>query len=190
MRLDVCNRGHGGEACHLEGDERLYLVRAERPLDTAEARPVVVAGMRPHLQAECPASPRGRDRDRRRARVDAARDVRAVDRSQHGLVLAGALTDIGVEVHLCCVWPWRRCIACSRSGSTAASDSVAPLLLPGTLRISARPRTPAIPRESADIGVLASPARRMSSAIPGTSSSITSDVACGVTSRGRTPVPP
>src|SRR5205807_7247376 len=111
-------------------------------------RPSVGAAMRPHPQAACPASPRGRDRDRRRARVDAARDVRAVDRSQHGLVLAGALTDVGVQVHSCFVWPWRSCIACSRSGSTAASDSVAPLLLPGTLRISAWPRTPATPRES------------------------------------------
>ena len=63
-------------------------------------------------------------------------------------------------------------------------------MLPGTLMTSVCPRTPAIPRESAAIGVLGAPARRIASPMPGTSKSTTVEVACGVTSRGPSPVPP
>ena len=55
------------------------------------------------------------------------------------------------------------------TGITASSDSIAPLGLPGTLMIRVRLRTPAIERESAAMGVLFAPARRMASPMPGTS---------------------
>ena len=51
-------------------------------------------------------------------------------------------------------------------------------------------RAPATARESAAIGVCASPVARISSARPGASRSITARVASGVTSRGPKPVPP
>ena len=56
--------------------------------------------------------------------------------------------------------------------------------------ISVRPRMPATPRESIQWRVWGREASRIASAIPGTSRSITSPVASGVTSRGATPVPP
>ena len=62
--------------------------------------------------------------------------------------------------------------------------------LPGRFTISAAPRAPAIPRESAAIGVCDSPVARISSASPGASRSMTARVASGVTSRGPNPVPP
>jgi hypothetical protein len=62
--------------------------------------------------------------------------------------------------------------------------------LPGKLMISVEPRIPATPRESIQLTVWPLDARRIASAIPGTSRSITARVASGVTSRGATPVPP
>src|SRR5207249_2426206 len=101
--------------------------------------------------------------------MHAAGHVGAVDAGKDRLVLAGSLADVGVEIHSCRVWPCKSCIAWPSTGSTASSDSVAPFMLPGTLRISACPLTPASPRDSTAIGVLAAPERRMSSEIPGTS---------------------
>src|SRR5260370_15535902 len=169
VRLDVRDGSDRGEARHLESDERFDLVRAKRTLDATESRAVVVAGMSPHLQAQSSAPPGRGDGDRRRARMYPARDVGAVDRSEHGLVLGRALPDVRVDVHSCLVWPCRSWIACPRTGIVAARDSVAPFLLPGTLRMSAWPRTPAPPPPTPATPVLASPARRISSTIPGTS---------------------
>src|SRR5216684_6223023 len=122
--------------------------------------------------------------------MDAAAYAGAVDVDEDLLVLTGALAQVGVEVHQCEVWPCSSRIAWARAGRTASSDSAAPLGLPGTLMISVCPRTPAIERDRAAIGVLAAPARLIASPRPGTSKSITDDVACGVTSRGPRPVPP
>ncbi len=62
-------------------------------------------------------------------------------------------------------------------------------MLPGRLTTTAPPSvTPASPRDST--AVAGPPERRIASARPGSSSSISGRVASGVRSRGETPVPP
>ncbi len=65
--------------------------------------------------------------------------------------------------------PARVSSAWSRTGSIAASDSIAPLGLPGRFTTSARPMTPTTPRDRSASGVDRRPAARMASARPGTS---------------------
>ena len=62
-----------------------------------------------------------------------------------------------------------------------------PLVEPGRLTMSVRPRTPATPRLSAARGKVAPVTARSRSAMPGASRSITARVASGVTSRGLRP---
>ena len=88
------------------------------------------------------------------------------------------------------VAPSESSTACGSTGSTASSDSRTPFGDPGRLMTSASPIVPAVPRDSAAIGVCASPAARISSLNPGASRSSTALVASGVTSRGPNPVPP
>ena len=88
------------------------------------------------------------------------------------------------------VAPSESSIACGSTGSTASSDSRTPFGDPGRLMTNASPIVPAVPRDSAAIGVCASPAARISSLSPGASRSSTALVASGVTSRGPNPVPP
>src|SRR4029077_20886070 len=168
----------------------LDFLRRQRALDPAELDAVLVTGMRADLDAELRAAPRRGDGHGHRSGVRTARDVGAVDEAEDRLFMDAALAEVGVEVHSCFVSPRKSASACERTGITASSDSIAPLGLPGTLITSVWPRTPARPRVSAAIGVLSSPARRISSVSPGTSYSITDAVACGVTSRGPSPVPP
>src|SRR5262245_49448956 len=61
---------------------------------------------------------------------------------------------------------------------------------PGKLTMSVLPRTPAVARESIQLGVCSREASRIASAMPGASRSMTSTVASGVTSVGARPVPP
>src|SRR5258705_3586798 len=65
-----------------------------------------------------------------------------------------------------------------------------PLVEPGRLTMSVRPRTPAMPRLSAARGKLSPVTARNRSAMPGASRSSAARVASGVTSRGLSPVPP
>ena len=76
------------------------------------------------------------------------------------------------------------------SSATASSDSTAPRGLPGKLTISARPRTPATPRDSAARGFFFRPYSRITSGIPGSNFWQASVVASGVESLGPIPVPP
>src|ERR1700680_5008916 len=149
--------------------------------------------MRAHFDSELAAARHRGDGDRDRSCVNAAADARAVDVREDRLVLARAFPQIRVEIQSCgscAVSPGSSRIAWPSTGITASRDSAAPLALPGTLMISVWPRTPAMPLDRAAIGVVAAPARLIASAMPGTSKSITVDVACGVTSRGPTPVSP
>src|SRR6266511_3986331 len=80
--------------------------------------------------------------------------------------------------------------ACGSAGASAARISRTALGLPGKFTISVPRRTPATARDSMPAGVTRTLSARMTSAMPGTSYSSTSSVACGVTSRGARPVPP
>src|SRR5438445_2172569 len=135
MWLDERDRNDRGERGHLKCDEGFDRIRRQAGLDATEVLPVVVAGMRAYLDAKLDAAQCGGYRRRHRACVDAAGNARAVDVRQDRVVRARALTQVGVEVHLCCVSPWRSSTACPTTGITAASDSAAPLMLPGTLMI-------------------------------------------------------
>ena len=68
--------------------------------------------------------------------------------------------------------------------------STAALGLPGRFMISTSPRMPASPRDSMACWLNFRLSKRMASARPGASRSITRRVASGVTSRGAKPVPP
>src|SRR5205814_1146886 len=81
------------------------------------------------------------------------------------------------------VSPLSNCRAWGRISITASSDSTAPFGLPGTFRITECPRTPHIPRLSAEKGVFFEPSSRMRSATPSTIRSQMARVASGVTSR-------
>src|SRR2546426_4111573 len=98
VRLDIDDRRHGGESCDLERDQRLDVLRAERTLDAAEAGAIVIPRVRADLDAQLAAPPGGGDGKRRGSRMDAARDVGAVDAGQDRLVLAGTLADVSVEI--------------------------------------------------------------------------------------------
>jgi len=90
----------------------------------------------------------------------------------------------------CSVFPRSRSRTWGTTSTIAFSDSTAPRGEPGRLTINTLPRVPATARESAASGVAARPARRMTSARPGISRSMTARVASGVTSRAAMPVPP
>ena len=104
--LDIGDGRDRGQTRDLKRDQRLDLIRRKRSLVAAEAGAIVIAGVRANLHPELAAAPGGRDRDRGRAGVDATRHVGAVDAGEDRLVFAGALTDIGVEIHSWCVSPW------------------------------------------------------------------------------------
>ncbi len=81
--------------------------------------------------------------------------------------------------------------ACASDPVIAAPACSIAFGLPGKLTIRVRLRVPAIPRERNQCsGTCSREARRIASAKPGASRSITSRVASGVTSSGERPVPP
>src|SRR5262249_9238216 len=95
------------------------------------------------------------------------------------------------------VWRWlTSCSPASNSrawasaGLITANPSRQPPGEPGRLTTSVLPRTPATPRERRACGVFAIESARMASAMPGAARSRTLAVACGVRSRGPSPVPP
>ncbi len=171
VRLQVPHRSDGSEAGDLERDQRLEIRNGHGRLGAPEACAVVIAGMRPHFDPKLETPQCRRNGDRDGAGVHTAPDARAVDARKDRLIVAGAFAQVRVQVQSWSVSPCRSRTAWSSIGMTASSDSVAPLTLPGTLMISARPRTPASPRDSAAIGVFAAPASLIVSARPGTSKS-------------------
>ncbi len=80
--------------------------------------------------------------------------------------------------------------ACLRAGRTTSRFSLTPLGLPGRLIIRQLLLTPAFALDIMACGVFLRLSALMASAMPGTSKSITFDMAWGVTSVGLRPVPP
>ncbi len=80
--------------------------------------------------------------------------------------------------------------AWGRAGRMTLKFSLTPFGLPGRLTIRQEPRTPTIALEIMAWGVFFRLSARIASANPGTSFSMTSSVASGVTSLGLRPVPP
>ena len=79
---------------------------------------------------------------------------------------------------------------CNNPGNNASNDSETAFTLPGIFTTSVFPRTPAIPLDNMDRGVLLWPYVLMASDNPCISFSIIFLVASGVTSLGPIPVPP